>query len=256
MAVLKNLRNLSNMQFYKTAIYIRQELTDWMLRDFGTTKNKKSVKQVIKDISPEDQQVIDEIFMKYGKSPNKVYQGEYPQWFMDHEREVILKILQELVENITRANTLYVSKGNRTEYELRRAYQDKAFLQDLLKNLIRLSDEMGLTVNTKKTQICRIDKGFRFLKLYHFVTDTGKVVRKPCKKNIVRERRKLRKMYKNGVLLDDVLESYKSWRGNMLKYNSYRTIRSMDQLFNEIYGEELYAERKSIVTKGSKDHHS
>lgn len=135
-------------------------------------------------------------------------------------------------------------------------HQDKAFLQDLLKDLIRLSDEMGLTVNTKKTQICRIDKGFRFLKLYHFVTDTGKVVRKPCKKNIVRERRKLRKMYKNGVLLDDVLESYKSWRGNMLKYNSYRTIRSMDQLFNEIYGEELYAERKSIVTKGSKDHHS
>ena len=135
-------------------------------------------------------------------------------------------------------------------------HQDKAFLQDLLKDLIRLSDEMGLTVNIKKTQICRIDKGFRFLKLYHFVTDTGKVVRKPCKKNIVRERRKLRKMYKNGVYFDDVLESYKSWRGNMLKYNSYRTIRSMDQLFNEIYGEELYAERKSIVTKGSKDHHS
>lgn len=135
-------------------------------------------------------------------------------------------------------------------------HQDKAFLQDLLKDLVRLSDEMGLTVNIKKTQICRIDKGFRFLKLYHFVTDTGKVVRKPCRKNIVRERRKLRKMHKNGVLLDDVLESYKSWRGNMLKYNSYRTIRSMDQLFNEIYGEELYAERKSIVTKRSKDHHS
>lgn len=135
-------------------------------------------------------------------------------------------------------------------------HQDKAFLQNLLKDMIRMSDEMGLTVNIKKTQICRIDKGFRFLKLYHFVTDTGKVVRKPCKKNIVRERRKLRKMYKNGVLLDDVLESYKSWRGNMLKYNSYRTIRSVDQLFNEIYGEELYAERKSIVTKRSKDHHS
>ena len=45
---------------------------------------------------------------------------------MDHEREVILRILQELVENITRANTVYVSKGNITEYELRRAYQDKA----------------------------------------------------------------------------------------------------------------------------------
>lgn len=126
MAVLKNLRSLSNMQFYKTAIYIREELTDWMLRDFGTTKNKKSVRQVIKDISPEDQKTIDDIFTKYGRSSNKEYQGEYPEWFIDHEREVILRILQELVENITRANTVYVSKGNITEYELRRAYQDKA----------------------------------------------------------------------------------------------------------------------------------
>ena len=134
-------------------------------------------------------------------------------------------------------------------------HNDKAYLQELLKDLVRLSEEMGLTVNLKKTQICRIDKGFRFLKLYHIVTDTGKIIRKPCKKNITRERRKIRKMHKNGVILDDALESYKSWRGNMLKYDSYRSIRSMDRLFNEIYGEELYAERKSIVTKRGKSNH-
>ena len=126
MSILKNFRNLSNMQFYKTAAFIRKDLTEWMMRDFGTTRNKKSVKQVIKDIAPEDQKTIDEIFIKYGRSPNKEYQGEYPEWFMDHERDVILRILQELMENIIRANSIYVSKGNRTEYELRRAYQDKA----------------------------------------------------------------------------------------------------------------------------------
>lgn len=133
-------------------------------------------------------------------------------------------------------------------------HHDKRFLQELLKDLVRLSEEMGLTVNLKKTQICRIDKGFRFLKLFHFVTDTGKIIRKPCKKGITRERRKLRKLYRNGALLDDVLESYKSWRGNMLKYNSYRSVRSMDQLFNEIYGEQLYAERKSIEPERGKKH--
>lgn len=134
-------------------------------------------------------------------------------------------------------------------------HEDKAFLQQLLKELVKIADELGLTVNMKKTQICRIDKGFVFLKLRHILTDTGKVIRKPCRKNLVRERRKLRKMYKNGVLLDDVLESYKSWRGNMLKYSSHRSIMSMDRLFNEIYGEQLYAERKSIESKGSKGHH-
>lgn len=125
----------------------------------------------------------------------------------------------------------------------------------LYDDIVKLSEGMGLTVNLRKTQICRIDRGFKFLKLYHFVTATGKVIRKPCKKGITRERRKIRKLYKQGALLDDVLETYKSWRGNMLKYNSYRSVRSMDQLFNEIYGEQLYAERKSIVTKRGKSNH-
>lgn len=135
-------------------------------------------------------------------------------------------------------------------------HEDKAFLKELLEDIKRLSDEMGLKVNIKKTQICRIDKGFRFLKLYHFVTNTGKIVRKPCKKNITRERRKLKRMHKNGVMFDDVLESYKSWRGNMLKYNSYKSIMSMDELFNWLYGEELYAERKDFKPKRSKKHNS
>lgn len=135
-------------------------------------------------------------------------------------------------------------------------HEDKDFLKKLLEEILEIADELGLTVNRKKTQICRIDKGFTFLKLHHIVTDTGKVIRKPCKKNITRERRKLRKMHKNGVYFDDVLESYKSWRGNMLKYNSHRSIRSMDQLFWELYGEQLYAERKSFKPERGKGHYS
>lgn len=53
MSVLKNLRALSEMQFYKTAITIRKELTIWLLKDFGTRRNAKSVNQIIKDITPE-----------------------------------------------------------------------------------------------------------------------------------------------------------------------------------------------------------
>ena len=114
------------MQFYKTAIDIRKELTIWMMKEFGTTRNKKSVRQVIKNINDNDQQTIDEIFARYGINSRKEFQTEYPDWFMQFEKETIMRILQELVENITRANSIYVSKGNRTEYELRRMYQDKA----------------------------------------------------------------------------------------------------------------------------------
>lgn len=60
------MRKLSSMEFYKNAIRIRQRLTDWMLRDFGTKRNRRSVKQIIKEIDPTDQYVIDSIFEKYG----------------------------------------------------------------------------------------------------------------------------------------------------------------------------------------------
>lgn len=125
-------------------------------------------------------------------------------------------------------------------------HEDKDFLKALLREVTEISDALGLTINKKKTQICRIDKGFIFLKIYHIVTDSGRIIRKPCKKTIARERRKLKKMYKNGVLLDDVLESYKSWRGNILKINSYYFVKNTDELFNWLYGAQMYAERKSI----------
>lgn len=71
MAVLKNLRSLSSMEFYKNAIRLRVDITNWMLRNFGIKRNARSVNQVIKNIDVEDQKIIDSIFEKYGKTPNK-----------------------------------------------------------------------------------------------------------------------------------------------------------------------------------------
>lgn len=112
------------MEFYKNAINIRKELTSWLLRDFGIRRNERSVKQVIKDIDPEDQKTIDGIFAKYGKASHKEYQSEYPEWFVRFEREIIVKILQDLIIHITKANSIYVQTAH--EYELRRGYQTQA----------------------------------------------------------------------------------------------------------------------------------
>ena len=71
MSVIKNLRGLSNMEFYKNAIVLRRDLTSWMLRDFGTTRNKKSIQSVIKNIDESDKAVIENIFGKLGLCLNK-----------------------------------------------------------------------------------------------------------------------------------------------------------------------------------------
>jgi len=118
-------------------------------------------------------------------------------------------------------------------------HKDKEFLKEMRDSISKLAKEIGLTVNTKKTRILRIDKGFVFLKQLYMVTETGKIVIKPCKKNTARMRRKLKKWhkkYQSGEMkLDDIINCYKSWRGSIEKLDSYRVIRNMDKLFYSLY---------------------
>lgn len=100
MSVLKNLRSLSSMEFYKNAIELRKTITMWMVRDFGTRRNARSVASVIKDIDDADKHIIDKVFAKYGKTPNNEFQSEYPSWFVDFERNIIMKILQSLITSL------------------------------------------------------------------------------------------------------------------------------------------------------------
>lgn len=104
----------------------------------------------------------------------------------------------------------------------------------------KIADELGLTLNEKKTQICKLSKGFVFLKQFIYMTDTGKIVRRPVKENIVRERRKLksfRKKLQNGEMtMKYIREHYKSWRGTTKKYAKPYTIKNMDALYASLFG--------------------
>lgn len=126
MSVLKNLRSLSGMEFYKNALFIRKDLTQWLLRDFGAKKNPKSVRQYLKDATPEEQETINRIYEAHGKNPNKAFVSEYPDWFVDFERRVITEKLFEMMTSITEANSIYPYRE--FEFDLRRKYQDNAIV--------------------------------------------------------------------------------------------------------------------------------
>lgn len=132
-------------------------------------------------------------------------------------------------------------------------HPDKGFLQQVLSDITKISDDLGLKINSKKTQICRIDKGFIFLKNLYLITESGKIVVKTCKKSLVRERRKLKKLRKkvdSGDLdFEDVFEQYKSWRGIFKHCQNYHAIRNMDKHFAQLYGKEIYEGRKNFRTK-------
>lgn len=117
--------------------------------------------------------------------------------------------------------------------------ESKEFLKELLKGVEKISEKLGLNLNKKKTHIFRIDKGFTFLKQRIFITKTGRIVHKPCKTNIVRERRKLksfkRKLDSNEMSIEEILFTYRSWRNCQIKYDCKKTIYNMDKLFEHLY---------------------
>lgn len=121
-------------------------------------------------------------------------------------------------------------------------HPDKDYLKYCLTKITEICNDLGIKLNTKKTQIVRLERGINFLKTRFILTDTGKVIRKPYKKGITKMRRKLkifRSWVDSGKMTPEEVEmSYRSWQGHIQKYNSYKTIQSMDKLYRELFKED------------------
>lgn len=108
-----------------------------------------------------------------------------------------------------------------------------------IKALFEIYERMGITVNKKKTRIVALRRGFTFLKTKFTLSDTGKVIMRPCRKSITLERRKLKKLKKKldegTITFEEVRQQYQSWKGYMKHKQSWRTVQNMNQLFNELF---------------------
>lgn len=111
--------------------------------------------------------------------------------------------------------------------------------QRYLKLISEKYSEIGIEMNTKKTQIVKLSHGFTWLQDRYYLTESGKVIRKASHKSIVRARRKLKKLakfYNDGIVqYDTIVSVYASFRGYMKRKNGHETKRSMEKLFNELF---------------------
>lgn len=123
-------------------------------------------------------------------------------------------------------------------------HESKQYLVTVREAIEGLSAELGLHLNMKKTQIVKLSHGFTFLKAKYFLTDTGAIVHRIPRDTITRERRKLKKLavkVVNGEMsIKEYRNQYLSWRGDKvphrgrnktIRYNSHRSIQSMDKTF-------------------------
>ena len=115
----------------------------------------------------------------------------------------------------------------------------KLDLQICLALIRDMCEQMGLTVNMRKTHIVKLSKGFTWLKKRVSYGENGRVVIRPCRDSITRERRKLKKqarLVRDGKMtVEQVERSYQSWRGGMLRLDAHRTLLRMDALYHELF---------------------
>ncbi len=122
-------------------------------------------------------------------------------------------------------------------------HEDEGYLKECLAKLQELCQKLGLKLNDKKTRIVKLTRGFKFLKMRFLLTETGAVIRRIGRKSVTTMRRKLKSFARwvatGRMSMADVITSYTSWRGHAARTRAYKTIKTMDALFAQLFKEGL-----------------
>lgn len=132
-------------------------------------------------------------------------------------------------------------------------HTDKEWLHIVQELIEWKCSQIGIKVNKKKTRIVKLSHGFTFLKKKFHYTETGRIIVRPSRDAITRQRRKLKKLkalYDRGEIeYEQVYQAYQAWRGgyvgskkrkgsNHVRLNAQRTVESMDALFRDLFNSE------------------
>lgn len=120
-------------------------------------------------------------------------------------------------------------------------HPSKEYLKTCLKKIKKICDELGIILHPTKVRLTKLSKGFVFLKARYFVTSTGKIIRKPARESVIKQRRKMKKMAQlvlaGKISQEDFETSYQSHRAYMDGFDAYKTRCSEDTLFRKLLHE-------------------
>lgn len=112
-------------------------------------------------------------------------------------------------------------------------HESKEFLEELLQGIIAIAKDFGITVNTRKTRICKLSSLWRFLQVQYSLTDTGRVIQKINPKRLTTMRRKMKKLVH--ILPEKEFDDwFNSWFQNHYRIMSKQQRSNMNTLHNEL----------------------
>lgn len=128
--------------------------------------------------------------------------------------------------------------------------ESKQELKELLADIKSQLSLIKLSVNDKKTHITPLRHGFTFMQIKYNLVGR-RVIKRPTRPKIVRERRRLKKYKKkldnNVITAYETKNAYMSWRNAVLKDcpQSKRSIYHMDKLYTKLFPEDVGYEKRS-----------
>lgn len=116
---------------------------------------------------------------------------------------------------------------------------DKEYLYYCAMMLKDKCAQLGITVNGRKTRICKLSKGFTFLKKRICYGDNGSVVMRPSRTSITTTRRKVKKharMVDLGIMTEDQANrSFQSMVGAWSGLSAYHARNSVERLYRSLH---------------------
>lgn len=161
MSVLARKRKLSELKFYDNAIRLRRSMIYLLMRDLGAKRGVRDIKWMIKDIPPQDAELLLAVAERNGL---KRFETDWPSWVIEKLRDNIWTLLTDMMTAITRAYTIFAT--SKAEADERRLNQDRAIAccESLLKELELAIDILPVDANKYEQQVKIITEEIMLLK--------------------------------------------------------------------------------------------
>lgn len=130
---------------------------------------------------------------------------------------------------------------------------DRDTLLNLLANIRKIANELGIHINEKKTYIAKISSTYKFLQVKYSLSKDGKVIKRINPERVTTLRRKLKKLagkVQNGEIeYENVENMFKSWMGSFYKLMSKKQRENLIGLYEQLFDKVVtIVHKKMIIT--------
>ena len=127
----------------------------------------------------------------------------------------------------------------------------KEELLDLLDNIRKIAQELGIHINEKKTRIVRISSTYKFLQVKYTLTKDGKIIKRINPERVTTMRRKLKKLavkvHNGEILYDGVENMFRGWMGGYYKLLSKQQRKNLIGLYEDLFDKTVTVVNKKLL---------